>query len=94
MAAVAAGAAAGDASRAISVFRVGMTCDGCVGAVKRILGRFEGADIAVDLPGKTVAVTHAPAASAAAAAAAERAAMLAALQKWGAAAGKEVALLT
>ena len=41
------------------------------------------ADIAVDLPGKTVAVTHAAAASVAPAADTERAAMLAALQKWG-----------
>ncbi len=71
-----------------STFRVGMTCEGCVGAVKRILGRFEGAEVAVDLPGRTVSVRHATAP-----AAVERAAMLAALQKWGAASKKEVELV-
>ena len=75
---------------ASSRFHVGMTCEGCVGAVSRILGRFPGAVVTVDLPGKTVGVVHGCAADAAAA---ERAAMLAALQKWGAAGNKEVALL-
>ena len=81
-----ASAAQGEAGRGVATFRVGMTCEGCEGAVRRILGRFDGAEVGVDLPGKTVTVQHAGGE-------AQRSAMLAALQKWGAAAGKEVALL-
>lgn len=79
-----------DASAQSSRFHVGMTCEGCVGAVSRILGRFPGAAVNIDLQGKSVSVVHGCAADAAAA---ERAAMLAALQKWGAAGNKEVSLL-
>jgi copper chaperone CopZ len=70
-----------------TVFRVGMTCEGCSGAVNRILRKQAGvAEVAADVAAKRVTVTHS--------AAAAPAAMLAALQAWGSKAGKEVELLT
>jgi copper chaperone CopZ len=83
-------AAAPATATAATVYRVGMTCDGCVGAVRRILSRFPAASapagaVEIDLAGKTVTVRHEPGA--------DTAPFLAALQKWGAASGKEVAAL-
>ena len=69
-----------------AVFAVGMTCSGCEGAVRRILGKLEGVGaLEVDVPGKRVVVTGGtvPAAD-----------MLAALQKWGTAANKTVELVS
>lgn len=67
-----------------TTFKVGMTCDGCANAVKRILGKIDGVSaVATDVPAKTVVVTGS----------AEPAAMLAALQKWGAASNKMVELV-
>ena len=70
-----------------TMYRVGMTCGGCVGAVQRILNRFPAASppagsVAIDLEGKTVTITHAPGT--------DTAPMLAALTKWALASGKEV----
>eukprot|EP00450_Noctiluca_scintillans_P013406 CAMPEP_0194487246 /NCGR_PEP_ID=MMETSP0253-20130528/7605_1 /TAXON_ID=2966 /ORGANISM="Noctiluca scintillans" /LENGTH=77 /DNA_ID=CAMNT_0039327445 /DNA_START=58 /DNA_END=289 /DNA_ORIENTATION=+ len=65
-------------------FNVGMTCDGCSGAVTRILNKVEGvADVACDLEAKTVIVTGT----------ADQAVMLEKLEKWGQAAGKSVELV-
>lgn len=67
--------------------RVGMTCGGCAGAVKRILGKVEGvATVETDVEAKSVVVKHTPSAS--------TAAMLEGLHKWADAAGKEVTLLS
>ncbi len=68
-----------------TIFTVGMTCNGCAGAVDRILRKIEGvAEVVADVPAKTVTVTHSDAAA--------PNAMLAALQKWAASSGKAVAL--
>jgi copper chaperone len=68
-----------------TVFTVGMTCQGCAGAVTRILKKLDGVDgVATDVPKQTVTVTHADAAT--------PEAMLAALKKWGDASGKKVEL--
>jgi copper chaperone len=65
-------------------FRVGMTCGGCSGAVERILRKIDGVkDVRISLTEKRVEVDGT----------ASPAVMLAALQKWGAAGDKEVALL-
>ena len=67
-------------------FSVAMTCEGCAGAVRRVLGKLPGVGaVAVDVAAKRVVVTggSAPAGE-----------MLAALEKWGSAAGKAVALAT
>ncbi len=65
-------------------FRVGMTCEGCSNAVKRILGKIEGVEsVVTDVAGKSVKVQGTS----------EPAVMLAALEKWAAASKKEVALL-
>jgi len=66
-------------------FHVGMTCDGCANAVRRILGKFPGTAVEVDVPGKLVVVKHG--------AEATPEDMLAALKKWADASGKELALL-
>jgi len=64
-----------------------MTCEGCSGAVNRILRKQVGvAEVAADVAAKRVTVTHS--------AEAAPAAMLAALQAWGSKAGKEVELLS
>lgn len=74
-------------AEATTTFDVGLTCEGCANAVRRILGKLGvGADaIAVDIPAKRVVVTHDPATV-------TPDAMLAALKKWGDASGKAVAL--
>ena len=61
-----------------------MTCEGCATAIKRILGRMELVTaVETDVAGQRVVVKGA----------APPAALLEALQKWGAASGKSVALL-
>lgn len=66
-------------------FTVGMTCEGCSGAVKRILGKIEGVSaVETDVQAKRVVVTGTAAPEA----------MLAALKKWGDASGKQVELQT
>lgn len=66
-------------------FDVGMTCDGCANAVKRILGKIEGVtNIDTNVEAKTVDVTHSDSVS--------KELMLDKLQKWSAASGKSVAL--
>ncbi len=68
-----------------TTFSVSMTCNGCVNAVKRILGKMEGVtDIKTDVDAKVVEVTGS----------ADPQTMLQALKKWGDAAGKTVALRT
>ena len=60
-----------------------MTCDGCSNAVKRVLGKVPGVEsVVTDVPAKSVVVTGTAA----------PAELLAALQKWGSASNKEVAL--
>lgn len=62
-----------------------MTCEGCSGAVKRILGKIEGVSaVETDVQAKRVVVTGTAAPEA----------MLAALKKWGDASGKQVELQT
>lgn len=62
-------------------YRVGMTCGGCASAVQRVLGRVAGvAGIDTDVEGKLVTVRGT----------ADPAVVLAALKKWGDAAGKTV----
>ncbi|KAL7533900.1 hypothetical protein ACHAXR_005516 [Thalassiosira sp. AJA248-18] len=66
-------------------FDVGMTCEGCANAVKRILGKVEGVtDIKTNVEAKTVVVTHGDVTSSAL--------MLEKLEKWSKASGKSVAL--
>eukprot|EP00522_Entomoneis_paludosa_P006536 CAMPEP_0172456000 /NCGR_PEP_ID=MMETSP1065-20121228/13621_1 /TAXON_ID=265537 /ORGANISM="Amphiprora paludosa, Strain CCMP125" /LENGTH=73 /DNA_ID=CAMNT_0013208599 /DNA_START=60 /DNA_END=281 /DNA_ORIENTATION=+ len=66
-------------------FNVGMTCEGCAGAVKRILGKMDGVEqVDTDVGGKTVVVQADPSV------APEE--MLAKLKKWGDASGKSVEL--
>ena len=64
-------------------FKVGMTCDGCANAVKRILGKIEGvSEVVTDVPAKKVAVTGS----------ADPQVMLEALKKWASASNKMVEL--
>lgn len=64
---------------------VGMTCEGCANAVKRIVGKFEGASVdSVDIPGKEVKVSLP--------ASVKQEDLMAALGKWAAASGKEVSI--
>eukprot|EP00566_Odontella_aurita_P029614 CAMPEP_0113536612 /NCGR_PEP_ID=MMETSP0015_2-20120614/6356_1 /TAXON_ID=2838 /ORGANISM="Odontella" /LENGTH=73 /DNA_ID=CAMNT_0000435993 /DNA_START=62 /DNA_END=283 /DNA_ORIENTATION=- /assembly_acc=CAM_ASM_000160 len=66
-------------------FEVGMTCDGCANAVKRILGKIDGvSNVDTNVEAKTVVVTADDSIS--------PEFMLEKLQKWGNAAGKSVAL--
>ncbi|KAL7560698.1 hypothetical protein ACA910_021432 [Epithemia clementina (nom. ined.)] len=66
-------------------FNVGMTCEGCSNAVKRILKKIEGVQsVDADLEGKTVTVEADPSVS--------PESMLEALKKWGSASGKHVEL--
>eukprot|EP00591_Stephanopyxis_turris_P008382 CAMPEP_0195510822 /NCGR_PEP_ID=MMETSP0794_2-20130614/3352_1 /TAXON_ID=515487 /ORGANISM="Stephanopyxis turris, Strain CCMP 815" /LENGTH=72 /DNA_ID=CAMNT_0040638317 /DNA_START=98 /DNA_END=316 /DNA_ORIENTATION=+ len=66
-------------------FEVGMTCDGCAGAVKRILGKIEGVkEIKTDVAAKSVVVEADESVSAQF--------MFEKLQKWSSASGKSVAL--
>jgi copper chaperone len=66
-------------------FDVGMTCEGCASAVKRILGKIDGVnDVQTDVAAKTVVVQADPSVS--------PQLMLEKLQKWSAASGKSVAL--
>jgi copper chaperone len=59
-----------------------MTCEGCAGAVKRLLGKIEGVtSVTTDVAAKSVVVMGST-----------PQALLEALQKWGTAAGKSVAL--
>eukprot|EP00568_Trieres_chinensis_P007143 CAMPEP_0183309298 /NCGR_PEP_ID=MMETSP0160_2-20130417/24909_1 /TAXON_ID=2839 ORGANISM="Odontella Sinensis, Strain Grunow 1884" /NCGR_SAMPLE_ID=MMETSP0160_2 /ASSEMBLY_ACC=CAM_ASM_000250 /LENGTH=77 /DNA_ID=CAMNT_0025473307 /DNA_START=101 /DNA_END=337 /DNA_ORIENTATION=+ len=67
------------------MFDVGMTCEGCAGAVKRILGKVDGVNnVDADVAAKRVTVTHDDTVT--------KEMMLPKLEKWGAAAGKSVAL--
>ena len=86
-AAPASSTAAADASAADAnaAFRVGMTCEGCANAVKRVLGKQEGVtSVVTDVAAKHVTVHGAGA---------RDPRVLEALQKWAAASGKEVAAL-
>eukprot|EP00985_Skeletonema_marinoi_P006308 scaffold2728_cov137-Skeletonema_marinoi.AAC.6 len=66
-------------------FDVGMTCEGCANAVKRILGKVDGvSDIQTNVEAKSVVVMHDDSVS--------KDDLLAKLQKWSAASGKSVAL--
>ncbi|KAL7439470.1 hypothetical protein ACHAXM_007084 [Skeletonema potamos] len=66
-------------------FDVGMTCEGCANAVKKILGKLEGvSDIQTNVDAKSVVVLHDESVS--------KEVMLEKLQKWSAASGKSVAL--
>ena len=66
-------------------FDVGMTCEGCANAVKRVLTKIEGVqDVNADVDKKTVVVKSDKAVT--------KEAMLESLMKWGAAANKTVAL--
>lgn len=66
-------------------FSVGMTCEGCASAVKRILGKIEGVtDIQTDVEAKSVIVQADESVS--------PHLMLEKLQAWSAASGKSVAL--
>jgi len=66
-------------------FDVGMTCEGCASAVKRILGKIDGVtDVHTDVASKKVVVQADPSVS--------QQLMLEKLQKWSAASGKSVAL--
>lgn len=68
-----------------TTFDVGMTCGGCSGAVKRILGKFDGvSNIDANLETKKVVVTHDDTV--------KKEEMLEKLLKWSAASGKSVAL--
>ena len=80
--------AAAEASASLTtLFKVGMTCEGCSGAVGRILRKQAGVrDVAADVAAKTVRVSHS--------AEAAPAAMLAALKAWGDKAGKSVELVS
>ena len=70
-----------------TTFLVGMTCEGCANAVNRVLKKVPGVEeVDADVEGKKVVVKHSDAATADA--------MLAALKKWGEAAGKSVELAT
>jgi copper chaperone len=67
-------------------FKIGMTCGGCSGAVKKILSKIEGvSEIDANLDTKLVAVTCEDSV--------DSAVMLAALNKWGSAANKSVELM-
>jgi len=68
-------------------FDVGMTCEGCASAVKRILGKVDGvSEIKTDVPGKSVVVT--------ADASVSPQDLDAKLQKWSKASGKSVKLVS
>jgi len=66
-------------------FDIGMTCDGCANAVKRVLKKIDGVtDIVTDVEAKSAVVTHDDSV--------EPQFMLEKLQKWSNASGKSVAL--
>jgi copper chaperone CopZ len=59
-----------------------MTCEGCANAIKRLLGKLEGvSSVTTDVAAKSVVVVGS-----------NKETLLGALQKWGAASGKSVAL--
>jgi len=67
-------------------FRVGMTCEGCAAAIKRILGKVDGVtDVQTDVAAKSVVVQHVESVS--------PQDMNEKLQKWSAASGKSVELI-
>ena len=67
-----------------TLFNVGMTCEGCANACKRILGKIDGVtEVTADVEAKIVEVTHNGV---------DNNLMLEKLKKWGTAAGKTVAL--
>ncbi|KAI2496922.1 Heavy-metal-associated domain [Fragilaria crotonensis] len=69
----------------VTEFNVGMTCEGCASAVKRILGKVEGvSDVQTNVETKKVVVTADDSVS--------PQDMLEKLQKWSEASGKSVAL--
>eukprot|EP00420_Gonyaulax_spinifera_P018303 CAMPEP_0197895754 /NCGR_PEP_ID=MMETSP1439-20131203/38084_1 /TAXON_ID=66791 /ORGANISM="Gonyaulax spinifera, Strain CCMP409" /LENGTH=76 /DNA_ID=CAMNT_0043516215 /DNA_START=51 /DNA_END=281 /DNA_ORIENTATION=+ len=66
-----------------TTFTVGMTCEGCSGAVTRILTKLDGVEkVECDIEQKKVKVVHAPSV--------DKKVMLDKLKKWGEAAQKEV----
>ncbi|VEU44006.1 unnamed protein product [Pseudo-nitzschia multistriata] len=66
-------------------FDIGMTCDGCANAVKRILMKMDGVtDIVTDVEAKSAVVTHDESVP--------PSLMLEKLLKWSSASGKSVAL--
>lgn len=67
-------------------FNVGMTCEGCASAVKRILGKIDGVlDVQTNVEAKSVVVQSDESVS--------PQLMLEKLQAWSAASGKSVALV-
>eukprot|EP00752_Nemacystus_decipiens_P009243 g8256.t1 len=68
-----------------TVFNVGMTCEGCASATKRILSKMEGVSaVEADVEAKKVTVSSDGATT--------KEAMLEALKKWSTASGKSVEL--
>jgi len=68
-------------------FQVGMTCEGCANAIKRILGKIEGvSDVQTDVQAKSVVVISNEHVS--------KDEMLQKLEKWSEASGKSVALVS
>jgi len=68
-------------------FEVGMTCDGCANACKRILGKIDGvSEVKTDVAAKSVIVTADEKVSSEL--------MLGKLQTWSKASGKSVALVS
>lgn len=68
-------------------FDVGMTCEGCAGAVKRILGKVEGVtNIETNVDAKSVVVAHSDSVT--------KDLLNEKLQKWSQASGKSVALVS
>lgn len=61
-------------------FTVGMTCEGCANAVRRIVGKIEGAEVvSLDIPGQEVVIKSTDATV-----------VYAALKKWADASGKKL----
>jgi len=68
-------------------FQVGMTCEGCANAIKRILGKMEGvAEVQTSVENKSVVVKADPSVS--------KQMMLEKLQKWSEVSKKPVALVS
>ena len=65
-----------------SSFRVGMTCEGCSNAIKRVLGKLEGVSSIETNVAEKLVVVRGPGAG--------EARVVEALRKWGAAANKTV----
>jgi copper chaperone CopZ len=68
-----------------TIFHVGLSCEGCVNAIKRIVGKFPETSVtSFDIPGKEVKVSHPASVS--------QEDLMAALQKWANASGKELSI--